>query len=620
MKLSKLFFGVAAAAMFAACSSDDVVSAPENLVKGDGYIAIDINLPTTPMARALNDQYDDGTPNEYKVDDAALLLFVGADAESATLAGAYDLSSLSPENDVDNDNITTSFLKVQKVDNISLGASQHYYALVMLNYSDVCTIDSGSATVKTTGAGTESLAGKTFADINKIITDQTFYKGSGATANYFFMTNSPLSTQKGGPSAAVTPANLTKANTPVLVQLNDNAIQDSETAAKANVAGSVFVERAVAKATLSAPATTTIGGVTYDLGVEWALDNVEPTSYVARYLGTATQADAYLPYKNTEKDNYRFVGNVAMGTTSIQPQVELFRPYWCVDPHYSDNLDNGRTTIDASEFQAANVPLYCHENTFDVAHQNYGNTTRAVLKVTFGDGTASLYTINGENKFYSEAVAKSYPIAVILESTEVKEAYKAALKASETLSTTEITEATTITFTRDAKGILKVTDVALSAKPSTKFDATPVLDASVKATLIARVNNYYEIAEYVKGAAYYDLRFMHFAGTGANDLAPWSTTADNTPNTGVSYPGTTAEAEQQWLGRWGMVRNNWYDVSVSAINNIGSPVIPSVNLKTDSSDPDGPGETPDDNKKTEKYLAFKINVLSWAKRTMGWQF
>lgn len=619
MKLSKLFFGVAAAAMFAACSSDDVVSAPENLVKGDGYIAIDINLPTTPMARALNDQYDDGTPNEYKVDDAALFLFVGADAESATLAGAYDLSSLNPENDVDNDNITTSFLKVQKVDNIALGASQHYYALVMLNYHDVCTISGGSATVKTTGSGTVDLSGKSFTEINQIITDQTFYHNSGASANYFFMTNSPLSTQKGGLSSGVTVANLKKANVPVLVQLNDNAIQNTENDAKNNVAGSVFVERAVAKATLSAPTTTTIGGVTYNLGVEWALDNVEPTSYVARYLGTTAQADAYLPYKNSSKDDYRFVGSVAMGETSIQPVVQLFRPYWCVDPHYGADLDNSRTTIPASEFKGKDVPLYCHENTFDVAHQNYGNTTRAVLKVTFNGGTGNLYTINGENRFYSEADAKSYPTTVILESDEVKNAYKAALKASETLTTAEITAATTITFNRDANGILKVTNVALSAEPAGMFDATPVLDATVKATLLARVNNYYEIAEYVNGAAYYDLRFMHFAGTtAANDLAPWSTSAANTPNTGVSYPG--ADAEKEWLGRWGMVRNNWYDVAVTAINNIGSPVIPNVSLKANSSDPDGPGETPDDNKKTEKYIAFKINVLSWAKRTMGWEF
>jgi hypothetical protein len=61
-----------------------------------------------------------------------------------------------------------------------------------------------------------------------------------------------------------------------------------------------------------------------------------------------------------------------------------------------------------------------------------------------------------------------------------------------------------------------------------------------------------------------------------------------------------------------MVRNNWYDVNITAFNKIGLPVDPSVTV----SNPD----TPDDKIEDSKYISVKINVLSWAKRTQNWSF
>ncbi len=59
------------------------------------------------------------------------------------------------------------------------------------------------------------------------------------------------------------------------------------------------------------------------------------------------------------------------------------------------------------------------------------------------------------------------------------------------------------------------------------------------------------------------------------------------------------------MGRYGLVRNNWYDIQVTEIKKIGSPVVP--NITTD--------KTPDDN--IDAYISAKINVLSWAKRTQS---
>ena len=73
---------------------------------------------------------------------------------------------------------------------------------------------------------------------------------------------------------------------------------------------------------------------------------------------------------------------------------------------------------------------------------------------------------------------------------------------------------------------------------------------------------------------------------------------------------STAEAydnnENNYLGRWGMVRNNWYEINLNSIKQLGMPVIGQLDITTD--------DTPDDDKIVEKWLSFKINILSWAKR------
>lgn len=59
--------------------------------------------------------------------------------------------------------------------------------------------------------------------------------------------------------------------------------------------------------------------------------------------------------------------------------------------------------------------------------------------------------------------------------------------------------------------------------------------------------------------------------------------------------------DEKFLGRYGVLRNNWYDLGINSISGVGSPVIPKA--------PD----TPDD--ELESFISVRINVLSWAKRT-----
>lgn len=93
------------------------------------------------------------------------------------------------------------------------------------------------------------------------------------------------------------------------------------------------------------------------------------------------------------------------------------------------------------------------------------------------------------------------------------------------------------------------------------------------------------ISTYLNGEAYYIARIKHF-----NELTPWTA--------GEGY-GT---ANDKYLGRYGVLRNNWYDLSVNSISGLGYPDIPEVK-------PD----VPDD--ENEQYINVEVKILDWAKRT-----
>lgn len=77
MKKSLLFSAVLAGLMLGSCSSsDDIAGTSEKFsADGKGYVNVTLNLPTQPQStsRAINDEFDHGVPDEYKV--KMLLLF-----------------------------------------------------------------------------------------------------------------------------------------------------------------------------------------------------------------------------------------------------------------------------------------------------------------------------------------------------------------------------------------------------------------------------------------------------------------------------------------------------------------------------------------------------------------
>ena len=644
MKKLSLFALVAAGMLLGACSSDkDVAEQNAWDGDGDGFMALTINLPTTPAAtRAANDVYDDGIANEYKVQDAALLLFTGTSEAAATLMSAQPITLPFPETDDDTpetpaDNITTSYQAVAKV---SGSISGNLYALVVLNYKNVFTIGSGSATIAGTSTAVTTLASIQSATENIVEGNGKFTnKGGNATSNYFFMTNALLQNLETGTPAtdhtSTEPAKTTNAplaaNIQTLALVDANKIYRTEAEAKANPAADIYVERAVAKATLTYDNTSaaTIQGNTGSQAalnvssVEWAIDNIEPASFIVRNPGD----NAYIAYSSEAfgaNNVYRFVGDKAMGITATLHNyyTPVYRHYWAIDPVYSV-ANAARTTaqklLPAPEYVSTSTPLYCNENTFNVANQKYESTTRAIIKVTTDGGT--FYTVNGGQTRYSETDAKSYLVTDLVENADFQTKIKSCLLSghSYTFSATTVNP----TWTVDDNAQVKIASITLGGDiTATDFDMTAI-GALTFTDEIDAANTNFKVLKYTDGIVYYEARFEHFANTyyekstatptasgalAAGDLAPWNFWETTKPTGTTAYPANTKTAEENYLGRWGMVRNNWYDVTISEFKKLGSPVDPTGNVEN-------PG-TPDDS--VEDYISVKIHVLSWAKRTQQW--
>ena len=597
MKKSLLFSAVLAGLMLGSCSSSDDLTGGNNTgfnETGKGYINISLNLPTQGknVSRAANDVTADGVADEYKVNDAALLLFAGANENDAVFQGAYNLDGLKKNNIENNVQISTQLTKVQEISSIS--ASGNIYAFVLVNKGSNINV----GTDHTITVNSIPFTGN-FSAFSKLEVKGDFVKDN------LMMTNVPVVTKPG--TAAFDDAT-------VLADVT-TSIFKTEAEAKANPAADVFVERVASKVTLgmtgSGTSTETLSadGATaknFKYALEgWNLANVNKSSYLVRQYDNTwnnltsdgrdflTSADK----SAFDANPYRFAGIKLIKTNvSSNPADNKFRTYWGKDINYTDDAPfaSYATVGDADLTLGMGATTYCYENTFDVDHQNVCNTTTAIVKMKITPdsytGGTTFYTINGgKDVVYSLANAK----------TKVGNQFLAE-KTESFLKTTyfpTVTEAGKITVSdvdfSDNAGAVTFNKLVLTFTPTAGGTAT-TKDVTDAAVLTSLANNI-KVVEYKGGYSYYNILIKHFG----DELTPWN---PSTKTSGLSYPTPN---EANWLGRYGVLRNNWYDLDITGVSRLGAATPDELDVKKDP--------TPDDNLKS--YISVKINVLSWAKRT-----
>lgn len=560
--------------MLGSCSSsDDLNGGGSAPVKqdGNGYVAFTINLPTQPSTRAgsFNDEFKDGMANEYAVKDATLLLFQGATESSATFVGAYKLSTEPWTSPAGNQNITTTSKKiVKKIDKSGTGMK----ALVVLNNNGIFTVNETANSLKLKGSSTD------FAG-----TYEAFVKSASATSSAnltktgFYMANAPLFNKPGDTTdpAAGTVSTLTDLT---------GKIYDTEAEALAGKAAQVYVERAVAKVTLNKgtvteTTTSTSSTVPFEV-LGWAIDNFNNTTYLVR---NTEDFDTWKSYssKGLPSSKYRFVGGAAVAT-------DLYRTYFAKDVNYDTDYSAGileRATNFVNTYGDTN-PQYCFENTFDVPHQNENLTTLVTIKAKLNSGT-DFYIVGGDQtKLYPKTELDNLVKEKFL-NTEATWVTNNAKDASTGIGKGDLT----VAYDKDEAGVIHLKEVTVDPA---KLKATPdPLPATYVKDVDAAVGS---MVYYKNGVSYYTVRIKHFG----DDLTPWNKNELGV-KAGEVYP--TKNQAENWLGRYGVLRNNWYDISVQGVKGLGSATVPELTGTTDD--------------ELDSYIAVQINVLSWAKRTQN---
>lgn len=596
--MKKIYLPLALAATLAlgACSSDNVIdnggSTPIDLSKG-GFVKMSLNLPTDNN-RGSRADLDDGLANEYGIKNAYLVLFEGGDDENkAAIKGAYALSNSDFEAVGDNPNHVTLTKRIAFANDTKKpsDSNKYIYALVVLNNNGLFTVD-GNHTLKFDDTKVDATAYKAaanFINFSKAIastsTDGKTPFASDVATNGIFMTNAPLCTKPGGATAPGATAAIK-----TLADVTDN-IYTTEAEAKSKPAAEIYVERAVAKVTVQDKNDKLVANqkISYKL-YNWVVDNTNKKSYIVRQYDKdwnginsdkATTADA---------NKYRFVWDKPVNPNATDAN-KLYRTAFAQDPEYATTTANdanyNRNMTMSTDFGDEH-PQYCNENTFKVEAQNQDQTTRVVLGVKMsapGTSTydADLYTVNDNKEVvYTEASLAERLKNILLNDPTVN-----------TWAENHKTDASfNITFNTDAAGATTITKATFKGKTTTPGATEETLESFTTDLNKALPN----IVRYKGGVAYYAVRIKHF---GDSDT-PWNKDGQDVKpgDNSLIYP---TASENWFLGRYGVVRNNWYDISVKKIQTLGDATIPAFT------------NYPDD--VLENYISVSINVLSWSKHT-----
>lgn len=596
MKIKHLFGLAVIAAMTASCSSnEDLGTAGPGTgtnEAGASYASITINLPTANGTRAIqNDQFNGGTNSEYAVNDATLLIFEKGKETSENnfkFVEAVPLGNLEPwkkgneSNGITTEATITAKLNSAKVDE----AGGKYYALVILNNETASgtkiTLPTAS-TEYTDTYGTWNVA----ANATNLL-DNT--KG-------FYMANAPEFTEDDKEPTTLVPI---------------KGIYRTKEEAHSKPGTTVHVERGLAKVTVGSSTTVDskdyfaehgddATGTNYSSDkvkiTDWALDVTNKSSFpvhVTSGLKSGVTSAGIPPYADIWKNAAATTGTAPATSRFVSqlPAGAFKRVYWGIDPNYSMDLKKldkckeqftiVKTDGSDANWKSSKEPLYCLENTFDINNMNQGQTTRVLLKATYTPNALASAT---DKTFFM--IGNSSDIWTTKTLTDQIKS-----KAEEVLSTITGVTVTGVTVTLKGKLLeggthfLTTENVSIKDGETEKIN-TPGLVATLNNKLGLDETNGVGIKTYKNGESYYIARIKHFG----DELTPW--TAGN-----ETYGGKNLE----WLGRYGVLRNNWYDLTINKISGPGYPDVPEVK----PTDPD------DEN---FKYINVSVKILSWAKRS-----
>lgn len=561
----KNLFGMAvmATALVGCASNDDITpNGNENAGKaGTAYAKFTIQLPTVSGTRADDPKpgtpsFEGGTADEYAVKNAQLVIFEkkGASEGDYTFVETVNIGNLEPWNDQKSEGVTRYANITAQLTNVTVDNTGKYFALVILNN------DGGSkVTLPTTTTTTEKTTYSKW-NVAKNANGASFLNNTDG----FYMANAPKYVAGGEPTTLV----------PI------KGVYSTKAEAQNKPATTVYVERGMAKVTIGSSTFDADKDVTTSTNYDG--DKVTITNWTLDVLNKTT-----FPVHKT--DGLKTIWNQDWADRFFDNTSKEFkRVYWGVDPNYSGsdlsdikacknqfylvdpsgnsyNNDNTQTFT----WSTKDEPLYCLENTFDIDNMKQGQTTRVLFKATY----------------IPAAVASAKDKTFFMIGNNPKIWTKTTLEQQITNKVKELLKSTSVSVTiNDGSALLKAGSHKVTAADITITGSSASLNYDDLNTKLG-LDNTTAIKTYKNGECYYIARIKHF-----NELTPWAS--------GQAY----GSDNEKYLGRYGVLRNNWYELTVSKVSAPGYPDVPVI-------DPD----VPDD--EDTKYINVEVKILDWAKRT-----
>lgn len=537
---------MAATLVMAACSDslDESDSTGQGSITGEGYVKVAINMPSVSSTRAGDPTFADGDDNEYAVKSGIIAFFEGTNETTAKFVKAYPMNNLVQIDQATDGQVTTKVTQVLEAPLLTNNANK-LYALVILNNGSAASVNDGNLILENGSNDITINSSSTVTNLNGEVKWELTVSDITSSVNGFLMLNAPL--YNGSTSQTLVPVTVYK----------------TKQEADKSTATNIYVERIVAKVNIKLPGTDGVLGVadesvyvgdkvyfktTTGETLGWKLNvtnkNTKPLRDVSDVITWAT-------YNGTNQD---FIGNTAVEGSWV-------RIYWAKDNNYDATTGDfnilsqnnsewgGYTTTTGSE--TTTNAQYCLENTAPFANNNNDNTTAVWIKAKYdftGDGSYddSFFIIDTEAGTYNE--------------TDFIGKMK------------EILGESSLTINSNAKG----------GYYNTEEEIASLFTESVTVTKdeLKRIG---EIRYYKDGECYYYTQAIkHF---------------------GQDYTLGDDKKATKYIGRYGVVRNNWYELTINSVSGPGEPEI---------TPPDG-GHVDDE----EGYIKCTINVLSWAKRTQN---
>lgn len=573
MKNVKNLFGMAVmATALVGCSSNDNLNPNpnDNAGKaGEAYASFKINLPTVSGTRTDGDpSFVEGDAKEYEVKNGTILIF---DASTDKFVTSAELGNMNPWTaDTDDKGVTTAAIATVKLTDVSTTGS--YKALVLLNNNV------GATKKKVELPATTEKYADWSKDVDKVnVSDYESTDG-------FFMANAPKYIDATSEPETLVPV---------------AHVCASREQAEAMGATTVYVERGLAKVTMENFDTdgyTVADGTYKDATVKienWKLDVTNKSTFPVHQIGGLSTDYTGIWGKD------RFYN----GTNTVFKRV-----YWGTDPNYStDKYYKGDNTVSPEKSaldcckDAFNMitnaqvdgvagqdkPQYCLENTFNLANMKQGQTTRVVFKAQFipkgCTAAETFYKIGNNTAIWKKADLEKQILAVATTVMNLTSAEAADYEVKLDAAANNISgEAGQHMITADNivyKGLGTSKVPAALAAINTKLGLSEADPTNHKEKV--------GISTYLNGEAYYIARIKHF-----NELTQWN-------------PGNAYESHNDlYLGRYGVLRNNWYSLSVHTVSGLGYPEVPTVKP-----------EIPDD--ENDQYINVEVKILDWAKRSQS---